>query len=512
MGSTSEKTRRIAKNTFLLYVRSLLSLIISLSTSRLVLHALGEDDFGIYGVVGGFVSMFTIVSGSLSGAISRFMNFALGKEDEKDLEDTFSQSLNIMAILSLTVLLLTETFGIWFLHNKMNITPGREIAAAWCFQFSVLSTISAFMVVPFNATIIAHERMGVYAYLDIAEVFLKFLIALFLTFTGASIDKLVAYGALWLIVTLLKQLFAYIYSSRHFEEVKLRLFWSRQKFFEMFSYAGWSYIGKASGAFAGQGVNMVVNVVFGPAVNAARSLAGTVNHAVSIFVNNFTLAVNPQITQSYAAGDHEYMKSLIFRGTKFTFFTMYLIALPLMLETTFVVKLWLGEFPDHTVNFIRLSLLVNTVNILHIIHAMGIRATGKIAWFQLSFSFLEFLVFVFSYLLLHHGYAPEWAYFSALLVSCLQVLTMWYLSHKQLQVSIPLFIKTVVLPLGLVSILSAIIPAWIHFSMPMGWPRFIIVLITSLISSSVFILFVGCSNNERKMLVSIIANKITSIR
>lgn len=506
------KTRRIAKNTVLLYLRSLISLFISLWTSRLVLKGLGVDDYGVYGVVGSFVSMFSIVTGSLNGAISRFLNFAMGKGDKEEQANTFALSLNIMAILAIIVVLLTETFGLWFLYNKMTIPPDRVNAAFWCFQFSVLSSVSSFLVVSFTASIIAHEKMGVFAYIDVGEVVLKFFIALLITFSLGNTDKLILYAALLLGVTLTKQMISRIYAMKHFDECRIRWYWNKQKFIEMFSYAGWSFLGKTSGTFAGQGVNMVINVVFGPAVNAARSLSWTVIHSVQIFVNNFTMAINPQVTQSYASGDHNYMKQLLFRGSKFSYYIMWMIVLPLILETEFVVKLWLGEYPDHTINFIRLALLYNLISTLQIILAMGIRATGKIQWMQISFSLLEFLVFIGAYLLLHNGFAPEWSYICSLFVSVLKVLVMWVLSKKQLGISIIEFLRSIVLPSSIVTVLSACIPIIIRYNMPDGWLRFMIVLMVCLLSTSICILFLGCMPSERKMILDMVLGKIKRIR
>ncbi len=501
------KTTRIAKNTVLLYLRSLISLFISLYTSRLVLKALGVDDFGIYGVVGSFVSMFSIVTGALSGAISRFLNFSLGKGDKEDLSNTFAQSLNIMLILSLIVLVLTETFGLWFLHNRMNITPGRETAAFWCFQFSVLSAISSFLVVSFTGSIIAHEKMSVFAYIDVGEVILKFLIALLLTFSLGDIDKLIMYAGLLLLVTLTKQMISRIYAMKHFEECRIRWFWDKKKFIEMFSYAGWSFLGKTSGTFAGQGVNMVVNVVFGPAVNAARALSGTVNHSISIFVNNFTTAINPQITQSYASGDHDYLKLLLFSGTKFSFFIMWIVAWPLLLETPFVIKLWLGVYPEYTVIFIRLALISNIISIFQVILAMGIRATGKIIWYQLSFSLLEFLHFGLAYILLHRGFSPEWCYYCGLICAFIQIPTMWLLSRKQLNLRIGEFLRNVVMPLSFVVLLSIVIPYSIHHLLSPGWIRLLLVVFSSILISSLCFFYVGCSKQERQFILSMLIRK-----
>lgn len=502
------KTKRIAKNTVLLYLRSLISLFISLYTSRLVLKGLGVDDYGIYGVVGGFVSMFSVVASSLRGAISRFINIAIGQGDLTEKKNTFSLSLTIMVVLSLIVVLLTETIGLWFLHNRMNISPERLPAAFWCFQFSVLSAVSSFLVISFTSSIIAHEKMGVFAYIDVGEVVLKFFIALLITFLPGSTDKLVLYAALLLTITLAKQMISRIYAMKHFEECRIKLYWEKKKFIEMFSYAGWSYLGKTSESFADQGVNMVINYVFGPAVNAARALGITVIHSMQIFVNNFTMAIWPQVAQSYAAKDYSYMKQLLFRGAKFSFFIMWLIVLPLFLEAEFIVGLWLGNYPDHTINFIRIALICNIISTFQIVLSMGIKATGRIQRMQISFSVLGFFVFFASYVLLHHGFEPEWAYYVLLFSATLKVFVVWWLSHKQIGVSTHEFIKLVVVPACVVIVVSSCAPVTIRFLLPYGWIRFLIVLLVSFASCAISILYLGCSHSERILLIELVLGKI----
>lgn len=510
--SVHTKTKRIAKNTVLLYMRSLISLFISLYTSRLVLKGLGVDDYGVYGVVGSFVSMFTIVTGTLRNAISRFMNFAMGKGDKEEMSNTFALSLNIMVILAVIVVILTETFGLWFLYNKMNIPAGRETAAFWCFQFSVLSTISNFLVISFTASIVAHEKLGTFAYIDVGEVVLKFLVALLITFSLGDVDKLILYAALLLLITLSKQMFSRVYAMRNFEECRIRWYWNKKKFIEMFTYAGWGFVGKTSETFSGQGVNMVVNVVYGTAVNAARSLSWTVIHAVQIFVNNFTMAIWPQVAQSYASGDHGYMKELIFRGSKFCFFIMWMVFLPLILETEFVVGLWLGEYPDHTINFIRLALISNIITTFEVVLGMGIKASGKIQWMQIASSVLGFISFFAAYLMLHQGFAPEWTFINAIIFAAVMVLFMLWLSKKQLGVSAKEYLRSVFVPACIVLGVSSILPTLIRFMLPSGWFRFIAVLVVSVGVSALCILYLGCRPSERDMLIGMVLGKLRRVR
>ena len=502
------KTKRIAKNTVLLYLRSLVSLFISLYASRLVLKGLGVDDYGTYGVVGGFVSMFSIVTSSLRGAISRFMNYAIGKEDVEEQRNTFALSLNIMVILAIIVIVLTETFGLWFLNNRMNIPVGRETAAFWCFQFSVLASVSGFLTIPYTASIIAHERMDVFAYMDVGEVVLKFFIAILITLSIGDVDKLILYAALLLAVALIKQEITRFYGRRHFEECRFRWYWGKEKFLEMFSFAGWTFLGNTSGTFSGQGVNMVMNVVFGTAVNAARSLAGTVINAVQIFVNNFTMAIYPQMTQAYAAEDFGYMRQLLYRGAKFCYYIMWLIVLPLVLEADFVVGLWLGEYPDHTIKFIRLSLIANTVGVIEALLGMGVKASGKVKWYQLIYSIFEFIYFGVVYVLMHNGLAPEWAYICTIFVVVFKIYVAWVLCRKYVGLSAKEYVTKVLSRILIVTVLSAILPCFLYFSMSPGWARFITVVATSMLSSGVCILYVGCSPEERVMLLSMIVSKI----
>ncbi|MBO6082080.1 MAG: hypothetical protein J6P46_03535, partial [Bacteroidales bacterium] len=361
-------------------------------------------------------------------------------------------------------------------------------------------------------SIVAHEKLGTFAYIDVGEVVLKFLVALLITYSVGSVDKLILYAALLLTITLSKQMFSRVYAMKHFEECRIRWYWNKKKFIEMFTYAGWGFVGTTSDTFAGQGVNMVVNVVFGTAVNAARQLSWSVIHAVQIFVNNFTMAIWPQVAQSYASGDHRYMKELIFRGSKFCFFIMWMVFLPLILETEFVVGLWLGEYPDHTINFIRLALISTTISTFQVVLGMGIKASGKIQWMQINSSIMGFLLFIACYVLLHHGFAPEWTYIISVIISIMNVLIILWLSKKQLAVSATEYIRSVIIPSLIVLIVSCIIPTLMRSLLPPGWLRFGAVLLGSLVLSSVCILYLGCIPSERKMLTEMVLGKILKNR
>ena len=355
-----DNTKRLAKNTVLLSFRSLFNLFCSLYSSRLILQALGVEDYGIYNAVAGFVSMFWLVTGSLQSAIGRFITIALGKGDKEELRNIFSMSFSVMLCFGLLVLILTESFGLWFLQNKMTIPPGRESAAFWVFQISVITVITSMVMTPFNAEVVAHEKMGIYAYTGIAETLFRLLLALFLVYGSYKLDTLVLYAIMVMIATLGIRAFVFGYCRKFFEECRLRIYFSIKTFKEMFLYAGWHFIENISTTFSSQGVNMAINVFLGPLINSARGLAGTVENVITIFVRNFTVALSPQITKSYAAGDLDYMKMLTFRGAKFSYFILLFLSLPLFLEADFALSIWLVEVPAHTANFaVSPSLLVN---------------------------------------------------------------------------------------------------------------------------------------------------------
>ncbi len=509
--NTSANTRKIAKNTLLLYTRSLFSLFVSLYSSRLILQALGVDDYGIYNAVGGFVSMFWLVSGSLTTAIGRFLNYELGRNDHEKLARVFSMSVLIMAVLAGIVLLFAETFGMWFLNHKMTIPAGRETAAFWVFQFSVVTVMSGFMISPYNSAIISHEKMGVYAYIGIAEVCMKLFVALFLAFGRITFDKLIVYALLWLLITLTLQIVSHTYAVTHFKECRLRFVVDGTIFKELFGFASWSFLGAISGTLSGQGINMILNVVFGPAVNAARGLAATVNRVVLMFINNFTVALNPQVTQSYASGNLDYMKSLVYRGTRFSFYILFIIALPLILEARIVVSFWLETVPEYTVFFVRMLLITNINIILATIFAMGIRATGKIKTYQSWMCGLSLFEFALAYVMMHSGFSPRWIYIISVFITTGSLVVTLLIYSNLMKVSLLDIIKNVYLRLALVAVASMAIPLPIFFSMHYGWGRFFVTVPLCIVCCAASVYWLGCDPSERELLLSYLRKYLSKI-
>lgn len=511
MDTQSANTKRIAKNTLMLYVRMMFGMIVSLYTSRVVLAALGVEDYGIYNVVGGFVAMFSLISNSLSASTGRFLTFELGKGNKQRLKQIFSTSLTIHFVLAIAVLILAETIGIWFLNEKMTIPIHRLYAANWVFQASVFAFMMGLFSVPYNASIVSHEKMSVFACLGILDVTLRLFIILFVAYSPWQFDKLIVYALLLLVVSLIFQLINMLYCSRNFEECKLQLAFHLDNWKEMSSFAGWNFIGSTAGLLKDQGVNVLLNLFMGPVVNAARGIAVSVNTAVGSFVGNFMAALNPQITKSYAAGEYSYMMSLVERGSRFSFYILIMLALPILFETEFVLTLWLKHFPPHTVNFVRLMLLLSLLDVLSNTLINLQNATGKIRNYQIAVGSALMLNFPLSYLCLKMGCLPESVYVVALFVSLLCLMLRLLFLRRMVQLSVKQYLSNVCLNVLMVSLVAAFIPTLTYLQMEEGWVRFISMIFLCIICSSLSIFFIGCSFSERKFIldrVSIVKKRI----
>lgn len=362
MSIQSQNNKRLAKNTLILYARMLFTVGISFYSTRLILANLGVSDYGVYNVIGGFVSMFYMVTATMTQAVSRFLTFELGRNDPKKLQQTFSTSLNILLLLALLVVLLSETIGLWFVNAKLNIEPDRMTAANWIYQFSLLSFVLEMISVPYSASVISHEKMGTFAFVTITKVFLTFGIALSLA--ASPIDKLVFYGILVLAVSVSIQLMYWIYCKKNFPECQYSTHIDKVLFKDMFGFAGWNFLTTCTSMLSSQGVGIMLNMHFGTAINAARGVASQINGTVGAFSRNFTTALNPQITKSYAAGDIAYTTKLVCRGAKFSYLLFLFIALPCMFEVDFFLSKWLTEMPPYAGIFVQLTFLNTLVEIL----------------------------------------------------------------------------------------------------------------------------------------------------
>ena len=509
MHNKSSNNRRIAKNAIFLYFRTFITMCITLFTSRVVLNSLGIADYGLYNVVGGVVAMFSVLTGSLSAAISRFTTYELGKKDQQRLRKVFCTSINIQLVLIVTILLLVETVGLWFLNYKMNVAADRMIAANWVFQFSIITFCLNLFTVPYNASIIAHERMSAFAYISIADATLRFLIALLINVS--PIDRLVFYSFMLMLCGTIIQMVYAQYCRTHFDECKYKLFFDKALFKEMFGFAGWNFIGASSDVLRDQGGNIIINLFYGTTINAARAIAMQISGAITTFVNNFLTAVRPQITKSYAVGDYQYMMELIYRSSKFCGFILLLFALPVYITTPYILEIWLGIVPAHTVSFVRIILIyvMNETMSGPMITAM--LATGNIRKYQLIVGGSQLLNLPLGYVCLACGCAAESVFIVAVVVSCVGMFLRVYMLRSMINLSFRQFYLQIYFRVILVIITSAVIPSLITQIITIDFPMFIMLCFLSIASSATSIYLLGCTTEERNIVKQMICKTIRKI-
>lgn len=506
----SSDNRRIAKNTLALYVRMGVSMIVSLFTSRVVLQTLGVEDFGIYNVVGGVVVLFSFLNAAMSSATQRFLNFELGRRDFAQVGRVFSMSMSVHFAIAGAVLLLAETLGLWFLNAQLNIPAERMAAANWVYQFSVASTLLGIMLVPYNATIIAYERMTFYAWASIATTFLRLGIVYLLVIGNA--DKLALYAALVFAVGVLMQIVHVVYCRRAFPRTAIyRPFRDKKLFRELVSFSGWSLFGGFASMCNTQGLNMLMNIFHGVAVNAAMGIANQVNAAVYQFVSNFQTAFNPQIIKLYSAGDHDAFIRLIFRTSKFSYYMMFFLAFPLMLNADFVLSVWLGDVPEYAADFARWTLAFAMVEAVTGPIWISIQATGEIRTYQLLISAFMMTTFPVSIFLLLCGYSPTCVLMTRTGISAMT--TIWRAFYLRKKVGLPSwkYLWGVLGNVLIVSALSSLIPfsVWISIPEENSILRFISSTIFSGFSIATTIWLLGFDKHERNAIFSTIKSRIS---
>lgn len=502
----SVKSRRIAKNTLMLYVRMFFMMFLGLFTSRIVLNALGENDFGVYNVVGGVVAMFTIISGALNSAVSRFITFEMGKGEDAQLNKVYSTAVTIQMILALIVVILAEPVGLWFIENEMTIDPSRIPAAKWVLHFSLLSFVINLMSVPQMASITAHEKMSAYAYIGILDGLLRFGVALVIAVSGH--DRLILYAFLMMCSLLIVRMAYGLYCRRHFPECRYRPVWDLPLIKEMFSFAGWNFIGVTSGVLRDHGGNILVNLFFGTAVNAARGVAIQLNGAVQGFVTNFMTAVNPQITKSYASGDREYMLSLVGKSSRMSFYLLFVIALPLIFNTEYLLGLWLKDVPEGSASFARLFLIFALSESLSNPLITAQLATGNIRRYQIIVGGLIMLNLPVSYILLLLGAPAESTVIVAIVISQLCLAARLVLLKDMVGLSPGLYIRKVYLNVLAVTSAALLLPLLSEFFITDGLAGFCISVVICVISAGLSILFVGCSSKERQEMKELLLRRM----
>ena len=497
--TSSQNNRRIAKNTLMLYFRMILTMMVSLYTSRVILNTLGVEDFGIYNVVGGVVSMFAFFNSAMSSATQRFLSYEIGKGDFVQLRKTFNATQIIHIGIAVLIFILAETVGLWFVKSYLVIPPERLDAAIWVYHFSVLSFMVSIIQVPYNATIIAHERMNVYAYVSIIEVSLKLLIVFMLTWI--TYDKLKLYGILYFSVVFIVAAIYRVYTRRNFEESKFEFVNDQKLYKTLISYSGWNLFGNIAAVAKGQGVNILLNIFYGPVVNAARGIAMQVQAAVNSFVSNFQMAVNPQIIKSYAADEREYMYSLVIRGSKFSFYLLFFLSLPIMIEVDQILKLWLKTVPEYSSIFTILVLVIILIDCVSGPLMTAIQATGKIKVYQAVVGSLLMLILPISYFLLKLGYSPEITLYVNIVISIIALSFRLYLVWKLLEFPIQRFVEEIILKNILIVLLSLSLPLLIRTSMDEHFIRLIVIVFVTLFWNAVIIFSLGLQKSEKAIVI-----------
>lgn len=510
MGAHSENSRRIVKNTLMLYVRMLVLMLIGFYTSRVVLGALGESDYGVYNVVGGVVAMFTVISGALNSAISRFITFELGKGEDKSisrasqLNKVYSTAVLIQAAIALIVAAVAEPVGIWFINNEMTIAPERIPAATWVLHFSVLSFVINLLSVPQMASITAHESMSAYACIGLLDGFLRLMVAFLIL--RAPFDRLISYSALMAVVVLIVRIAYGVYCRRNFEECRFRPVFDARLVREMFSFAGWNFIGVSSGVLRDHGGNILVNLFFSPAMNAARGVAMQVFNALQGFVTNFMTAVNPQITKSYAAADYDYLFALIRKSSKMSFYLLFVIALPVLFNTEYLLGIWLKDVPQGTVLFVQLFLIFALSESLSNPMITAMLATGRIRNYQIIVGGIQLMNLPVSYVLLKVGASAQSTVAVAITISQICFFVRLYLLKRETGYGAVEHIKKVYFNVLMVSAVALVLPlavSGLTAASPAdtaagAFAEFLLSAVVAAVSAAVSVLYIGCTKDERQ--------------
>lgn len=498
--------KRIAKNTLVLYVRMFLIMAINLYTSRVVLSVLGVDDFGIYNVVGGVVAMMGLLKGAMSSATTRFITFELGRNNLEQLRKTFSISLVIYMLICLLFLIFSETVGLWFLNTCLTIPPERSVAANWVYQFSLLLVIVEMLSQPYNAVIISHEKMSFYAWVSILEVLFRLGIVYMLNII--SYDKLATFGFLMLLSSVIIRLVYGLYCIR-FQECRFKIYKDYALFKRMLSYSGWNLFGSASSLVKGQGLNILLNVFFNPAVNAARGIAYQINSAISQFSHNFYTAVRPQITKYYAQNDLSNMFKLVFRSSKFSYYLNLLFSVPLIIEAPTIICLWLGQIPEYVVEFSRLIILISLIDAMAHPLMTSIHSTGHVAIFQTVVGMLNIFNLPISYMFLKWGYTPVIVFYVSLTITIISLFVRLIIVKLYIP-SFPVsrYVWEVFGSSLFVTVISFVVPALLHRFLASSLVNMLIVCVVSILTVIFAVFGCGLNHNERAAAIQLVNEKI----
>lgn len=505
---TSDDNKRIAKNTLFLYMRTFVAMAIGLYTSRKILEILGVEDFGILSVVGGLIAMITFLNNSMSVATQRFLTIELGKGNEKAFRRVFSMCVMIHIGIALLALTLGETLGVWFVNTHLNIAADRMVAANVVYQTSIIAAIIGILQTPYNAAIVSHERMHVYAYAGLGESIAKLVIVMLLFLS--SFDRLIIYSLLFLGVQLCVGLFYVIYCYRHVPDCRVKVSFDKRLFKNIVNFTGWNMFGTLAWILKDNGSNLLLNIFGGTTVNAARGVASTLYAASNTLVGGFQSAVNPQLTKNYAADDYQATCRLLCRSSKLSFVLMLIVMLPLFLECQFVLCIWLVEVPRYAVLFTRIVLLEALIGTLQGPMITALMATGNIKWYQIVVGGILLLNLPVAYLLMKLGGHIAVPLIVSLILVILGNILRLVFSHNMIGLSYKKYVKNVILPIIAVTAASSILPIILYYSIEEGWMQLIAVTLTSITSVGVSSWTIVLNNSERRLLTSVIKSRLSS--
>lgn len=498
---SSQNNKRIVKNTLFLYFRMILIMSVTLFTSRILLRALGVVDYGLNNVIAGTVILFSFLNNSLAASTSRFITFEIGKNNINNIQRVFKTSLFIHGILAIIVVLLGESIGIWLLNEILSIPENRKLACHIVFQMVIFSALCTIVQVPFNSLIVSYERMSVYAYIGITDAIFRCLMAYAIMIS--YYDRLILLSMLQMVWILALTLFYIYYCRNKFFNIALLSFkYDRNYMKQMLSYTTWGLIGSSANILKNQGVNILINIFFGSVVNTANAIAYQVNNAVMNFTNNFTMAINPQIIKSYASGDNKAMINLVKRGGKFSFFLLLYLCLPIIFEAEYILTLWLNEYPNYTIAFTRLVLILTMIETFTYSIGCAIQATGTIKNYQLVISSITLLNFPLSYILFKFHFPPPTALSISIIISIITLISRLYFMKIQLGIQPIDYIKNVFIRCIVVALLAIPIPYLIYNNMEEGNIRLITIITIIFIVNTLLIITLGMDNNERKFILN----------
>lgn len=487
--------QRIAKNTLLLYLRTGITMAVSLYTSRIVLSALGIEDFGIWCVVGGIASMFLFIKESLSASVGRFLTFAIGTKNQQEINKAYSTSIIIHVIFAIAIVILCESIGLWFLKEKLSIPEGKMWLAYWVFHISVASTFLSIVSVPFHSSLISYERMDIYAYIGLWDAFIKLVIAYVITVV--SNDRLLVYGILILASSILTTIFVITYVHHSFPKMRYYRVRERRMYTSVFSFAGWSLMGNVAYMSYTQGLNMIINMFFGPVVNAARGVSSQIEQSVRTFVVNFQVAANPQIIKNCANKDWESMHQLMYRSSKFSAYLLFLFSLPIVLEIDTILRLWLNEVPEYTAIFCRIMFGIIMLETISNSLMVGVSAQGDIKKYQLVVSSILLTILPISYIALSLGYGPDSVFIIYFIVEIFACIARLLIAREKIHVPVRLFFTKVIIVVSYTIIVGSFLPTILHIMLPEGLLRFVIVLTLGAVTSGVSIYYLGLDSREK---------------